>query len=150
MDIKQQTSPASLEKYAFLWSEARLVIAAVALFIGGYPPILKLAPYALYGLASSLLTVAWIISGIASTYLLFRWYTGTRKLFSGKTQLDAVAFFVSIVSGINLGLTGILGTNIGMTISSNYTVFILVGILYLASATHLYKRWNISGKKMLA
>ena len=148
MNIKQQTSPANLEKYAFLWSEARLAIAAIALFIGGYPPILKIVSYSLYGLASSLLTVAWIISGVASSYLLYRWYTGAKTLFGGKTQLDAAAFFVSVVSGINLGLTGILGTNIGMTISSNYTVFILVGILYLASAAHLYKRWNTSGRKM--
>lgn len=149
MNIQQHAAPANLEKYSFWWSEARLVIAAVALFIGGFPPILKIAPYALYSLASSLLTVAWIISGIASTYLFYRWYTGTKTLFGGKKQLDAVAFFVSIISGINLGLTGILGTNIGMTISSNYTVFILVGVIYLASAFHLYKRQNTSGGKML-
>lgn len=149
MNIQQQASPANLEKYSFLWSEARLVIAAIALFIGGFPPILKIAPYALYSLASSLLTVAWIISGITSAYLLYRWYTGTKTLFGGKKQLDAAAFFVSVISGINLGLTGILGTNIGMTISSNYTVFILVGVIYLASAFHLYKRWGISGGKML-
>ena len=35
MNFKRHTHPDALERYAFQWSELRLVIAAVALFIGG-------------------------------------------------------------------------------------------------------------------
>jgi len=53
-----------------------------------------------------------------------------------------------VVSGINLGLTGVLGNNIGMSITSNQFVFIIVGLLYLATAYHLQQRWNTSGQKI--
>lgn len=145
MDIKKHTHPDQLEKYAFLWSEARLPIAAIALFLGGVSPIMKIfSSSAVY----SLLNLSWIISGVASAYLLYMWYTKGMKLFGGTSHLDAGAFFVSIISGINLGLVGILGTNIGMSISSNIIIFIIVGVLYLVSALHLFMRWNESGKKL--
>src|SRR3989344_2566175 len=32
----------NLERYSFLWSEVRLIIAALALFLGGVSPLLKL------------------------------------------------------------------------------------------------------------
>jgi len=147
MDIKKHTNPDNLEKYSFLWSEVRLVIAAVALFLGGFPPVLKITPYALYGVVEPLLTLCWIISGLASAYLLYRWFVGNKKLFGGSDTKDTIPFFVSVISGLNLGIAG-LGTNIGMTISSSYALFIIVGIIYLASAGYLYKRWNESGKKI--
>jgi len=148
MDIKEHTHPDKLERYSFLWSEARLLIAALALFLGGIPPILKITPYALYGMASSLLSLAWIISGLASGYLLYRWYTGGQTLFGEKDAKDTAAFLVSAVSGINLGFAGIFGGNIGMSISSNYFIFMVVGVLYLLSAGYLYSRWNAKGQKL--
>jgi uncharacterized membrane protein YuzA (DUF378 family) len=146
MDIKKHTQPDQLERYAFLWSEARLPIAAVALFLGGVPPIIKIFAYS--NLVSSLLNLAWIISGVASAYLLYMWSTKGMKLFGGTDHRDAGAFFVSVISGINLGLVGIIGTNIGMSITMNQVVFAIVGILYLVSALHLFMRWNESGKKL--
>jgi hypothetical protein len=127
-----------LERLSFLWSEARLVIAAAALFLGGVPPVLKILPGV--PLVGSLLTLAWLISGIASLYLLYRWYTGGQTLFGGKETKDMVAFFVMTISGLNLGIAA-LWQNIGMSISSNYIIFLAVGILYLLAALHLYRRW---------
>ena len=149
MNINEHISPAKLEYYSFLWSEARLVIAAVALFVGGVPPLLYFIRLpGVYGFSNTLLTLAWLISGVASAYLLYRWYKGDRSVFGGKAPLDTAAFLVSIVSGINLGLTGVLRNNIGMSISSNQVVLIIVGALYLAAAYRLYTRWNSFGKKI--
>src|SRR3989344_7642125 len=111
MDMNQYTKPGALERYSFLWSEARLVIAAVALFIGGRPPIIAFNPIpAFYGLFSSLLTLSWIISGVAAAYLFYRW-NEHKTLFGGNNKKDKYAFFVSIISGFNLGLTGLMGNN---------------------------------------
>ncbi len=135
----------NIEKYSFLWSEARLIIAAVALFMGGVPPVYRFLPIAAI---VSFLGLAWILSGVAAAYLLYRWQTSGQKLFGAKNQKDTGAFFVMVISGINLGLAGLLGKNIGMSISTNYIVFVLVGLLYLASAWYLYQRWNSHGQKI--
>jgi len=154
MDLKEHTTPNNLVKYSFLWSIARLVIAAVALFLGGYPPAMYLVSNlglsGLYSITGSLLSLAWIISGVVAVYLGYRWYTGGQTVFGGKEKLDVVAFFVMIVSGINLGLTGLLGNNIGMSISSDKLVFIIVGVIYLATAGYLMKRWKESGEKLFS
>src|SRR3989344_8070740 len=124
-----------LDKYSFLWSEVRLLIAAVALFIGGVPPvyvILRLP--ALYGIITPLLTLCWIISGLASGYLLYRWKRSGQKLFGSQTRNDSIAFWISIISGLNLGLTGLIRVNLGMTLLSGYLVFIIVALIYLATA----------------
>jgi hypothetical protein len=135
--------PDSLELYSFWWSEARLLIAALALFLGGVPPIYMLLPSAATGgLVKLGLTLAWVISGAAAAYLAYRWHTGGQKVFGGKDTKDLAAFFVMIVSGFNLGITGLVGTNIGMSISSNRVVFAIVGVLYLAAAYWLWKRRN--------
>ncbi|MDO8558133.1 MAG: hypothetical protein Q7S09_03010 [bacterium] len=149
MNIKELTHPAKLEYYSFMWSEARLVVASLALFIGGVPPLLAFNPFpGLYSPLSSLLTLAWIVSGAASAYMLFRWNTSGMKLFGETDQKDKIAFFVSVVSGINLGLTGLMGKNLGMSIVSGRIIFFVVGLLYLATAWHLWQRWNAFGKKM--
>lgn len=138
------THPNKFETYSFLWSEARLVIAAVALFIGGVPPAVK---YGLLASGSTVLTMSWIVSGLASVYLLYEYYVH-KKVFPTKKSHDSVTFFISVISGINLGLTGVLGRNFGMSITSNRVVFIVVGLLYLYSAYYLYKRWQESGKRI--
>lgn len=142
-------NPNQLERYSFLWSEARLVIAAIALFIGGVPVLRVLLPIpALFDLVGLVLTLTWIISGAASAYLLYRWISAKQILFGRKVTLDTVAFFVSVVSGINLGLAGLMGRNIGMSILSSYFIFVVTALIYLASAVYLYRRWNASGKKV--
>ena len=142
-------TPHKLERYAFLWSEVRLIVAAIALFIGGVPPVLYFFPgFALSGLVVLLLKLSWIISGVSALYLLYRWFTGGQKLFGHKDMKDTVAFFVMMISGINLGLVGLLGQNIGMSIASNYGVFVVTALVYLAAAFHLYKRWGSHGKHL--
>lgn len=149
MNIQEHATPQKLERYSFLWSEARLLIAAIALFIGGIPPAVAWNPVpSLYGIIGSLLTLAWIISGVAAAYLIYRWYTGGQRLFGGKVPLDTGAFFVMVVSGFNLGLAGLMGSNIGMSISSNQLVFYIIGALYIVSAVYLYRRWNANGQKL--
>lgn len=145
MNLNKFTTPAQMERNSFLWSEARLVVAAVALFLGGVPPLtLVFGGSGAYGI----LKVAWLISGAASVYLGYRWFTGGQRVFGGKDQKDTIAFLVSAVSGINLGWTGLSGNNVGMSILSNQLVFWVVGIAYLASAWYLWGRWNSYGKRL--
>ncbi len=149
MDTQDFLKPDSLERNSFLWSEARLVVAAVALLLGGVPPLRLLLPMAgLYGLVGTILTLAWIVSGVASVYLLYRWFTGGKVLFGAHEPLDMGAFFVSAVSGINLGFTGLMGSNFGMSIFSGRVLFGITALIYLASAAYLWRRWSISGKKI--
>lgn len=149
MNWQHHTQAHMLERYSFLWSEVRLLIAALALFIGGYPPLLYYNPFGwATGLLVAILSLAWIISGVSSVYLLYRWYTSGQRVFGAKNNLDLAAFGVSVVSGINLGLVGIIRQNIGMSISSNKGVFIIVALLYIASAYHLYGRWLKHGRKL--
>lgn len=147
MDFKQHSQPERLERYSFLWSEIRLVLAAIALFLGGVPPLYALVP-APSGLISSLLTLCWIISGLAAVYLLYRWFQNKQLLFGRKESRDTAAFMVLVISGINLGLAGIIRQNIGMNITSAQFIFVIVGIIYLAVAAYLYRRWKESGQKL--
>jgi uncharacterized membrane protein YuzA (DUF378 family) len=149
MNIENFSKPDMLEQNSFLWSEARLAIAAIALLLGGVPPLRLLLPIAgLYGLISTVLTLAWIVSGVASVYLLYRWFTGGKVLFGAHEPLDMAAFLVSAISGINLGFTGLTGNNLGMSIFSGRVLFGITALVYLASAAYLWRRWSISGKKI--
>jgi hypothetical protein len=149
MNTNEFSNPAKLEKYSFLWSEARLFIAALALLLGGIPPLLFILPVpVLYRLVGLILTVSWIISGVVSAYLVYRWFNAGQKIFGGKNQKDLIAFAVNVISGLNLGIVGILGKNIGMSISSNRIVFVIVAIIYIWSAVHLYKRFKANGEKV--
>ena len=149
MELKQHTTPDMLEKYSFWWSEARLILGAIALALGGVPVVFAVLPVSgLFSLVGSLLTLSWIISGIASGYMLYRFWTGGKTVFGGKEQRDIIAFWVSTITGFNLGITGLFGTNIGMSLSSNRIVFTLAAVVYVIAAVHLYRRWNASGKRI--
>lgn len=145
MDIKVHTSPSYLERYSFLWTEVRLVVAALSLIVGGYPIALRIIPIPLTG---SLLVLCWVISGVASGYLGYRWYIGGQKLFGGSHMKDTVAFGVAVVSGINLGIVGLLGQNIGMSLLPSRIIFMFTGLVYLASAYWLYTKWKSHGEKV--
>ena len=146
MDMQPHLTPASLERYAFYWTEARLVVAAAALLLGGFPPVYMLLPIpALYGLLTVGLKLAWIVSGVASGYLVYRWYQNDQKVFCGTDTKDKVAFLFSVVTGINLGITGLLGVNIGMSITSSPVLYAIAGLAYLLVAGYLWKRWSASG-----
>lgn len=143
--------PIRLERYSFLWSEARLVIAAIALLIGGVPVLRAILPMAsLFAVVGAFLTLAWIVSGIASAYLLYRWIKAKRKIFGGNKPLDTAAFLVSVISGINLGITGLTARNIGMSIFSSYALFVIGAIIYVAAAVYLWKQWKASGERLFA
>ena len=150
MTMEHHTHPDQLERYSFWWSELRLVIAALALFLGGVPPLYYVlrGSFAAYNLAHTLLVIAWLVSGVASVYMLYRWNAAKQSVFGGNDTKDVTAFFISVVSGINLGLAGLLGRNPGMSIVANRSIFVLVGLIYLVTAYYLYDRWNKSAKKM--
>ena len=148
MEAKEYTHPDQLERYSFLWSEARLVIAAISLLAGATPVALRILPYALYSTTTSFLVLAWIVSGATSAYLLYRWNANGKILFGKKDALDMIAFLASAISGINLGLTGLIRQNIGMSIFSNSILFSLAGLIYLAAAIHLYMKWSANGQRI--
>ena len=146
MDIKEHTTPKNLFKYAFMWNQVRLVVAAASLILGGFPVALRIFSSS-NSMVGSLLTLSWIISGVAALYLLYMWFQSGKKLWGGSERTDVAAFWVAIISGLHLGIAGILGTNIGMTVipSTFLTLVMLVaGILYLWSAFHLHKRYSKS------
>jgi len=147
MDLKKHAHPDKLELYGFWWTEARLVLAGIALLMGGIPAVFLLLP-GMYGITWPFLKLAWLISGVVSAYLAYRWYTGGQKVFGGKDKKDLTAFAVAVVTGINLGLAGLLGANIGMRILGGRLIFFLAGLIYLAAAAYLFKRYNESGKKL--
>lgn len=133
--------PSTLLQFSFWWSEARLVVAALTLFVGASPLIYTILPIPfLYGTIGFFLKLAWIISGLTAAYLGYRWYVGGQKLFGGTDLYDRIAFAVMCISGINLGIAGILSINIGMTISTSYILFVLMGVAYLWSAYRLFSR----------
>jgi len=140
-------TPQKLEFYSFWWSEARLVIAAIALIIGGTPPVTVILPFSL-PLIGVGLVLAWIISGAVSLYLVYRWLGHGQHIFGGKKPLDLIAFAIMVLSGINLGLAGLIGTNIGMSITMSYIVFLITALAYLWSAYHLYTRYEAQGRKL--
>lgn len=146
--LHKHLKPQDMERYAFIWSEARLVVAAVALLIGGVPPIYLIAPPMLFGIARGGLIAAWILSGLASLYLFYHWWQGGQKVFGKKDPKDTVAFLVMVVSGINLSLVAITGTNFGMSILSGRLVFFVTAAAYLFVAFHLYARWKSHGRKL--
>jgi len=131
-----------LTKYSFWWSEIRLVIAAIALLIGGVPPVYLIVPTSLFGITTLLLKLAWIISGLVVIYLLYRWHDTGQKLFGHKDHNDTIAFLVLAVSGLNLGFAGVFGKNIGLGITTNHIILILVAVLYLYAAWRLWSHAN--------
>lgn len=149
MNINQFMKPEQLEKNSFLWSQARLVLAAAALFLGARPVLLQIVRVpSLYGFTGSVLTISWIVSGVVSAYLGYRWWTAGKRVFGGKNQKDTVAFLVSVVSGLNLGWAGLASKNIGLSIASGRLVLLVAGVLYLVSAWHLDKRWKANGRRL--
>lgn len=147
MDIQAHTTPDRLERYAFLWSLARMGIATLSLFLGAYPILMKAVGY-------GIMSLAWIISGVASAYLGYRWFTGGKKVFGGSAQKDTIAFLVMVVTGLNLGYTA-LSTNIGMGLAYSVfdgavtdLVFKATAVLYALVAFYLYKCWKENGERV--
>lgn len=143
MNIHEHTTPEMLVRYAFLWSLARLVIAAFSLFFGATPIIYHVMGFG--NMAMSLLPLFWLISGVASIYLLYRWYKAGMTVFGGKDAKDMVFFLIMVVTGLNLGYAAI-GTNLGMGMVWDVPVAALIfkatALLYLAVAYMMWKGWT--------
>jgi hypothetical protein len=141
---------AQLQWWSFVWSEVRLLIAAVALFIGGVPPALFLAINVpgMLPFVTLLLRLCWLVSGVAALYLLYGWASGGQKIFGRKDTWDLAAFAVLVVSGINLGIVGLTGQNIGLSLAPNYLVLVAAAVVYLVCAIYLYRSWSSHGQKV--
>jgi hypothetical protein len=141
--------PAKLERYAFLWSIARLVIAAFSLFFGVIPIAYQVLGS---GITNDLLPIFWLVSGVAAVYLLYLWYKGGMKLFGQTNPTDKILFLILSVTGINLGLTAIIDSNIGINLAWNLGLIdILVkvtAIVYLFVAYRMYTSWKANGESL--
>ncbi len=141
-----------LEKYSFWWSEVRLALGAIALFLGGVPSVVYLiARFNLFGLFNPvfvLLNIAYLISGASAIYLLYRFFKGGRRVFDSKHWMDLGSFAVMVISGINLGLTAVIGQNPGLSITAYHPILIVVGIFYLVSMVYLYRRFRAHGNRL--
>lgn len=149
MNLQNHTTPENLERYAFLWSIARLVIAAISLFFGAMPIAYKLLGSSL---GYSLLPLFWLISGAASLYLVYMWHKNGKQLFgTNQNQKNTIIFFIMIVTGLNLGYAAI-GGNIGMNLVWGMPVagilFKLTALGYLFVAYHMWQSWKANGEHL--
>ena len=141
MNINDHTTPEKLERYAFMWSIARMVIASVSLFFGAVPIALRIFDYQL----GFFVQLAWLISGIASIYLGYMWYKNKKSIFGANHQNDTIFFLILVITGINLGYT-ITGYNFGMSFAYSlpltWLIFKLTALGYLYVAYNLWKKWK--------
>ena len=149
MDVQEHTKPENMLRYSFLWNEARLVIAAISLLWGATPVLSRFMSSSGYGIY----VICSVISGVVGVYLLYLWNKAGRKLFGGNDRKDLIAFMIATLSGVHLGLGGLLGTNIAMSIIGYsgllFTLAVIVtGLLYLWSAWHLWQQYKTHGEKL--
>lgn len=141
----QQTAAERIEYYAFMWSMARMALAAIALLLGGMPLAVYVsqlidASFA-YEIVRPLLSLSWILSGLAALYLLYRWSLNEYRIFNSTDRNKRIAIIVLIVSGINLSLTPILSKNIGISIAFGAPFYQL--ILYAGAAVYLWVLFSL-------
>lgn len=150
MNVNEHTTPEKLERYAFLWSLARMVIAAVSLFFGAMPIAYKLGGYSFAG---TLLPLFWLISGAASIYLLYLWFQAGKKVFGGSDKNGTIAFYIMVITGLNLGYAAI-GNNIGMSLIWGMPIadllFKATALIYLVVAYMMWKSWKANGEHLFA
>ncbi len=145
---KLQAHADTLTTLAFFWTLARLGISMVALVIGS-PPVLLFFSFApAYGFAWLFLRLSWILSGVTAAYLLYRWFNAKGYVFDKATRKDMIALGIAIVSGLNLGVTGLIGTNPGLSVFSAYLFALVAAGAYAWTAHHLYQRFQQSGHKL--
>ena len=147
--MNTQTNSDRLVRYAFIWSLVRLVIAAVSLFFGAMPAVYRVLGSG--GLGGSLLQLSWIVSGLATIYLLYAWYKGGYKLFGKSGNTPKILFLVLIVTGLNLGLAT-TGNNIGMGLIGGFAfagvLYKLTALLYLYVVYTLWNGWKANGEQL--
>jgi len=92
----------------------------------------------------SLLDIAWIVSGIAAGYLVYEWLQHSRQVFRGNRNAT-YAFWFMILTGVNVGIAGILGPNLFLNIFSSSLFHYVTGALCLFAAIYLFIAWRRSG-----
>lgn len=131
-----------LDRLAIWWSLMRMVLVA-SILLFGYVPLLGglsfMAPFVPW---------LWMVSGLVSIYLAYRWFVSDMKLLNETDILATAAFWLMIISGLNLGLAS-FGDNFGMAIVADVPMSDLilkaVGVAYLLSVGFLYRKWSQSG-----
>ena len=143
MQMAELMQPHNLEKYSFYWLIASLALTVISLLMGGSPIAMTVFGYG--ALVSLLLKISWILSGAAGGYLLYRWYTAERTLFGEKRNQDLAAFMVATITGVNIGIYGIIQQNILMMMFMA-SIFNTIGaVLYVVVVIYLWRRWQESG-----
>jgi len=150
MNYNEHTTPEKLERYAFLWSLINLVITAFSLFFGAMP-IAYMFMGSSSNLVSSLLPLAWLITGAAAIYLGYLFHKNEQKLFGGTDKKNKITFLIMVVTGINIGFAAI-STNIAMGLVWDMPIadiiFKAFAVLYLYIAWHLYTQWKAHGETL--
>lgn len=145
--MNDHTSPAMLERYAFIWLLLLLLFSAVAMFLGARPLVFILGGYS-SNVVYLLLELSWVICGVAAVYLTYQWMKEGKKIFGCDDTKDTVAFWFMLLSGYNLGITGFLGHNIFLQIVMGRVAFYATSIVSLGVAYYLYKRWQGNGEQL--
>lgn len=146
MDIASHTTSSNLQRYSFFILLALLVLSAGALFLGGRPPVTLITGNS--SMAWSLLNVSWIVSGAAAVYLGYQWLQHNKQIFGDNDTKDTVAFGFMILSGLNIGILGVLNINLYFQLVAGYVAFIITGAASLACAGYVFKRWQESGETL--
>jgi uncharacterized membrane protein YuzA (DUF378 family) len=141
--------PDNLEKYSFYWLLASLSLTVLSLLLGGYPIAYKILGSS-FPFLSLLLTISWILTGAAAVYLLYRWNKGGKRLFITKKQYDLPAFLIATITGLNIGIYGVISQNILMQIFMNSIFYTIGGVLYAVVVVYLWKRWQDSGQHLFS
>jgi hypothetical protein len=148
MDIQEKIKNKSLLEWAFCWNQLRLVIAGATLILAKQSPILTYLSIPIISpLAMNFMGAAWIISGGAAGYLIYKWNEGGKKVFGGDDKKDVVAFWIAVITGVHLGIAGLTGNNIGFSVVPYeiiVPVMIITGVAYFWSAYHLHKRGGVN------
>ena len=140
MDLDTHTSSSSLERYSFYVLLALLVFSAVALFLGGRPPITLITGSS--SVVWQLLSLGWLLSGVSAGYLAYQWAQNKKQLFGRSDIEDTLAFVFMIAAGLNLGITGATGVNIFLDLFMGRLSYIVTGVLCIGVAGYLYKQWQ--------
>jgi len=152
MNVQEIIKNKSLLEWVFAWNQLRLVIAGATLVLAKQSPILMYLYIPLITpLAASLMSLAWIISGLAGAYLIYAWNKAGRTIFGGNERKDVIAFWIATITGVHLGIAGLVGLNIGFSVTPmaiSTPIMIAAGLAYFWSAYHLHSRGG--AKKLFA
>lgn len=145
IDWETHLKPGNLERCAFYWLWGLLLVSALALLVGVNQP----HPKFFRPLYWPMQELAWLLSGIAAVYLVYRWQQADRQLFpDGKIHFvnkDKLAFWLMILTGLNVGLTSVIGHNIFLSLFWDRLIHGVVMIACLAAAYHLHLRYHAVG-----